>query len=92
MVWASQSANAKRRPQNTLIWATVVTKRSYLIAMQIGGSACVISGPSITQRDVNRSATACQPVEPTSRTEQAGKPDVDVTVMGARWGAIIGRH
>jgi hypothetical protein len=41
MVWASQSANAKRRPQNTLIWATVVTKRSYLIAMQIGGSVRV---------------------------------------------------
>lgn len=50
MVWASQSANAKRRPQNTLIWVTVVTKRSYLIAMQIGGSARVLSGFPFTQR------------------------------------------
>lgn len=36
--------------------------------------------------------TARQPVEPMSRDEQAGKPDVDVTVMGAKWGAISGRH
>lgn len=27
-----------------------------------------------------------------SQAEQAGMPDVDVTVMGARWGAISGRH
>jgi hypothetical protein len=27
-----------------------------------------------------------------SRDEQAGWPDVDVTVMGAKWGAISGQH